>query len=218
VSHHVRLKRVALKDTHAHNKPTTPPRFLPTSFILDLQLTTIMMDVDYDTNPRVDWEAASAGKISNNVRALCATCKQVLGDYSRFKNCTTCREKARTKRHLSAQRKQERQVWAIEALAGLSDEEGDGSGAEENHATRPGGAPPVKKKPKFFSELDGKERDVALLEMKNGLKRKFGKQMVAPPSKVILSQIASHIVIKENCSQLKAVGRSIKPPPHCTIL
>lgn len=155
----------------------------------------MMMDVDYDTNYRLDMETASAGKISNNVRVLCATCKQTFNDYLRFKNCTTCREKARTKRHLAAQRKQERQVWAMEALAGLSDEEGDGSDAEENHATRPSGAPPVKKKPKFFSELDGKERDVALLEMKNGLKRKFAKKMVAPPSKVILSQFATHIVI-----------------------
>jgi len=68
-------------------------------------------------------------------------------------------------------------------LANLTDEEGGGSG-EENHVTGPGGAPPAKKKnPKAISELDGKERDVALLEMKNGLKRKFGK-MAAAPSKV----------------------------------
>jgi hypothetical protein len=178
----------------------------------------MMMDVDSDTPPRLDWEAGVAGKISNNVRA-CATCKQTLGDYSRFKNCTTCREKNRNKQRLAAQRKQERKLWAMEALAGLSDEEGDGSGAEENHAMRPGGAPSVKKKPKSILELDGKERDVALLEMKNGLKRKFGKKMVAPPSKVILSQFATRMVIKKNdYSRLKAVGRSIKPLPRCTIL
>ena len=145
-----------------------------------------MMDVDFDTKPQLDWETALADKVSNNVRA-CATCrKQTIPDYSRFKNCATCREKSRNKSRIAAQRKQERKLWAMEALAGLSDEEGDPSGTEENHETHPGGPLPAKKrKHKSILELDGKERDVALLEMKNGLKRKFGK-MVAPPSKVIL--------------------------------
>lgn len=142
-----------------------------------------MMDVDSDTNPRLVWETASAGKVPNDVRP-CVTCKQTIAHYSRFKNCATCREKNRNKSRLAAQRRQERNLWAAQVLAGLTDEEGDGSSGEENHVTRPGGAPSAKKKkPKSISELDGKQREVALLEMKNGLKRKFGK-MAAAPSKV----------------------------------
>jgi len=155
----------------------------------------MMMDVDSDMPAQLEWETGLAGKILNNVRA-CATCRKTLEDYSRFKNCATCREKNRAKQRLALQRRQERNLWAMEALAGLSDEEGDDSGVEENHAMRPGGAPSVKKKPKSILELDGKERDVALLEMKNGLKRKFGKKMLAAPSKVILSQFATCMVIE----------------------
>jgi hypothetical protein len=155
----------------------------------------MMMDVEFDKNPRLDREMALTDNISTNVRA-CATCRQTIRD-SRFKNCTTCREKNRNKNRLAAQRRQERNLWAMKALAGLSDEEGDGSGGEENHAMGPAGAPPAKKrKPKSILELDGKERDVALLEMKNGLKRKLGKKMVAPPSKVILYQFVTRVVIK----------------------
>ena len=83
---------------------------------------------------------------------------------------------------------------AMEVLAGPSDDEGDGSGVEQNHVACPGAAPPAKK-PKVM-ELDGKEQDVALLEMKNGLKRKFGMNMVAPSFKVIPSQFATRIVSK----------------------
>jgi len=73
----------------------------------------------------------------------------------------------------------------------FSDDEGDdrdsaraGRSGEENRAARPGNAPPAKKrKTKLISDLDGKERDVALQEMKNGLKQKFGTMIVAPLSK-----------------------------------
>ncbi|KIM37379.1 hypothetical protein M413DRAFT_448447 [Hebeloma cylindrosporum] len=139
----------------------------------------MMMDVDSDTGSR-------------KFRA-CVTCKQyTIRDYMRYKNCTTCREKNRFKQRLAAQRKQQRnQLWAMEMLNGAksdisdSDDEDDGSTGEENHETRPDGAPPAKKrKMKLISELDGKEKEVALLDMKNGLKRKLRKKVVvAPPTK-----------------------------------
>jgi len=96
---------------------------------------------------------------------------------------------------------------AIQAYGNaFSDDEGDncdsahagtpGRSGEENHAARPGDVPPAKKrKTKLISDLDGKERDVALQEMKNGLKQKVGNMTVVPPSKVSFFSFSSHVVI-----------------------
>jgi hypothetical protein len=92
---------------------------------------------------------------------------------------------------------------------------------EENHTTRPGDAPPAKKRnAKLISDLEGKERDVALQEMKNGLKRKFGEKMVVAP-KVFFSfssKVASLTIFTILLSRLRATGKSTKLLHRCTIL